>query len=427
VPPGGQTHAAPQALAEPCPRCGTPFPPQARFCGDCGQARPEAPKPPRPLPSDEGPTRIRISPVRLTVSLSEVTGVGATLGKTEGSGPAAPPVLQPTPPTPGALPPRATHPWAAHASQSVRFGLAYGPRSEWLECRDLVQEAEALGFDSYWTMDHPTSGMDCWTLLSALAISTRTIRLGVAVNCIFYRPPTLLARLAADVDRLSGGRLLLGLGIGNHQQEFAKLGLPFLPVRERQQVLIETLQIIEGLWGSVPFTYHGQHFQVKEANVRPGPVQQPHIPIMLAGGGERGTLRHVAQYADMANFGADKRVGEAITVADIVQKYAVLHQHCATLGRDYDGIVRSFVATPVLVAETRARLVAKLAAIPAHIRWGYASGTVVGLPEEIYTYYQRLMQAGVRYFLVGLFGQDLETVRLLAKEVVPQLTAGAAC
>jgi alkanesulfonate monooxygenase SsuD/methylene tetrahydromethanopterin reductase-like flavin-dependent oxidoreductase (luciferase family) len=139
-----------------------------------------------------------------------------------------------------------THPWVAQASETIRFGLAYGPRSDWRECRDLVQEAEDLGFDSYWTMDHPTSGMDCWTLLSTLAITTSTIRLGVAVSCVFYRPPMLLARLAADVDRLSRGRLILGLGIGNHEKEFTKLGIPFLPVRQRQQALEETLQIVEG-------------------------------------------------------------------------------------------------------------------------------------------------------------------------------------
>src|SRR5215469_15912984 len=100
-------------------------------------------------------------------------------------------------------PARKAHPWVAGGKETVRFGIAYGPRTEWLECRDLVQEAEALGFDSYWTMDHPTSGMDCWALLSALAVTTSTIRLGVAVSCVLYRHPMLLARLAADVDHLS--------------------------------------------------------------------------------------------------------------------------------------------------------------------------------------------------------------------------------
>jgi alkanesulfonate monooxygenase SsuD/methylene tetrahydromethanopterin reductase-like flavin-dependent oxidoreductase (luciferase family) len=317
-----------------------------------------------------------------------------------------------------------THPWVARGRETIRFGLAYGPRSDWLECRDLAQEAEALGFDSYWTMDHPTSGMDCWTLLSALAVTTSSIRLGVAVSCIFYRPPTLLARMAADVDRLSGGRLILGLGIGNHEKEFAKLGISLLSVHERQEALAETLYIVKGMWGDTPFTYTGKHFQVSEATVRPGPVQQPHVPLLIAGGGERVTLRQVAQFADVANFGPDKRAGSAFTPADIVRKYAVLAQHCTTLKRDYDSILRSYSASPVLVAETKARLKEKLGAIPSHIRQGYVTSTVAGTPDEIYSYYQALVNAGARYFLVGLFGNDLETVRLLARWIVPQLTTG---
>jgi alkanesulfonate monooxygenase SsuD/methylene tetrahydromethanopterin reductase-like flavin-dependent oxidoreductase (luciferase family) len=186
------------------------------------------------------------------------------------------------------------------------------------------------------------------------------------------------------------------------------------------------MQIIEGLWGSTPFTYTGKYFQVSEANVRPGPVQQPHVPVLLAGGGERVTLRQVAQFADIANFGPDKRVGSAFTPDDIVRKYMVLRQHCETLGRDYDSILRSYSATPVLLAETQARLAAKLEAIPAHIRQGYASSTVAGTPDEVCSYYQALVQAGVRYFIVGLFGHDLETVRLLARWVVPRLSLSPA-
>jgi len=316
---------------------------------------------------------------------------------------------------------REQHPWVVRGRETIRCGIAYGPRSDWLECRDLVQEAEALGFDSYWTMDHPTSGMDCWTLLSALAVTTSSIRLGVAVNCIFYRPPSQLARLSADVDRMSGGRLILGLGIGNHEKEFAKLGISYLPVHERQEALAETLQIIEGLWAETPFTYNGTYFQVSEANVRPGPVQLPHVPVLLAGGGERVTLRQVAQFADIANFGPDRRVGSAFTPADILRKYDVLAQYCAELGRDYDSILRSYSAAPVMVAETQTRLREKLEAIPAHIRRGYSTSTVTGTPDELCSYYQALIEAGVRYFIVGLFGNDLETVRLLARWVVPQL------
>jgi alkanesulfonate monooxygenase SsuD/methylene tetrahydromethanopterin reductase-like flavin-dependent oxidoreductase (luciferase family) len=190
-------------------------------------------------------------------------------------------------------------------------------------------------------------------------------------------------------------------------------------VRERQETLAETLHIVEGLWGDTPFTYSGKHFQVREANVRPGPMQQPYVPILLAGGGESVTLRNVAQFGDIANFGPDKRVVSAFTPADIMRKFDVLRQHCETLGRDYGSILRSYSAAPVLVAETQARLREKLDAIPVHIRQGYTSSTVTGTPDKICTYFQTLVNAGVRYFIVGLFGNDLETVRLLARWVVP--------
>ena len=195
--------------------------------------------------------------------------------------------------------------------------------------------------------------------------------------------------------------MILGLGIGNHEKEFAKLGIPFLPVSERQEALAEAMQIIEGLWGSTPFTYNGKYFQVREANVRPGPVQQPHVPVLLAGGGERVTLRQVAQFADIANFAADKRVGNAFTPSDIVRKYAVLRQHCETLGRTYDSILRSYSAVPVLLAETQARLAAKLEAIPAHIRQGYATSTVAGTPMKSARTTRRSCRLGYATSLLG--------------------------
>src|SRR3712207_6536925 len=110
------------------------------------------------------------------------------------------------------------HPWVGEGMSRIRFGIAWGaqdPSSTWTETRNFVQTVEGLGFDSYWVIDHPSapvSGADCWATLSVLAASTRTIRLGPLVICVYYRHPVVLARMAADVDRLSGGRLGLGLG-----------------------------------------------------------------------------------------------------------------------------------------------------------------------------------------------------------------------
>ena len=152
----------------------------------------------------------------------------------------------------------AIHPWVAAGDGGVRFGVAYGPRTDWPEVRDFVQLVEALGFDSYWVMDHPVSGFDAWSSLAALAAATTRLRLGPLVSCVYYRSPAMLARLAADVDRVSGGRLVLGLGGGNHAREFAQLGFSFPSVRERLQAVDETIRIVRGLWGEAPFTFVGE-------------------------------------------------------------------------------------------------------------------------------------------------------------------------
>jgi alkanesulfonate monooxygenase SsuD/methylene tetrahydromethanopterin reductase-like flavin-dependent oxidoreductase (luciferase family) len=197
----------------------------------------------------------------------------------------------------------------------------------------IAQLAEALGIDSYLLPDHPTIGYECWTALAAVAMATNRIRLGTLTSCIYYRNPVLLARAASDVDRISNGRLVLAIGIGDVESEFVAFGIPWRSVHERQQALEETVHILRGLWSEQPFTYQGAHFQVKEANGAPGPLQQPHVPLIIAGGGERVTLRQVAQHADASNFAASTLAGSAFTLEDVQRKYAVLRQHCAEIGR----------------------------------------------------------------------------------------------
>src|SRR5262249_1242910 len=157
---------------------------------------------------------------------------------------------------------------------------------------------------------------ECWTTLAMLAATTRKLRLIAFVSCVCYRSPVLLARIAADVDRASNGRLVLGLGIGDDPSEFAQLGIPFPSVRERQRMLEETLQIVKGLWQEEQFTYEGKYFRLQRAIGRPLPVQQPRIPILIGGGGERVTLRQVAQYADMSNFGPHIWTGSVFGLED---------------------------------------------------------------------------------------------------------------
>jgi alkanesulfonate monooxygenase SsuD/methylene tetrahydromethanopterin reductase-like flavin-dependent oxidoreductase (luciferase family) len=170
-----------------------------------------------------------------------------------------------------------THPWVAEGEQRVRFGVdGGGPRGDWSALLDWAQTVERLGFDSFWIGDHTTlSWRDCWTALTAVALRTRRVRIGPLVSCVYYRPPALLARMAADVDRLSGGRLVLGLGVGDIPTEFAQLGLPYLPLPRRQAALAETVEIVRGLWSGVPFSFEGTHFRVADATVQPGPSSSP--------------------------------------------------------------------------------------------------------------------------------------------------------
>jgi len=319
---------------------------------------------------------------------------------------------------------RATHPWVAEGQHSVRFAIVGAFLKDWPARLAFVQRAEELGYDAYWANDHPTRSMDCWTTLAALAMATRKIRLISLVSCIYYRSPALLARVAADVDLLSGGRLVLGLGIGDDTREFARLQLPFPPIRERQESLEETLQIVQGLWNAAPFSYDGRYFKVADAGVAPRPPQQPHVPILIGGGGERVTLRQVAQYADMSNFGAHEWSGGAYDVEDVRRKCEALRRHCAALGRPYASVLRSHYTPLLVLAGTRAALERKrgVTRIPDP---QLHTVPLFATPREAIAHYQALADAGMQYFLAQVSGDDDETVRLFADEVIPAIRPAA--
>jgi len=317
-----------------------------------------------------------------------------------------------------------THPWVAQGQQRIRFGIlqSFIPYRDWSQHRDWVQVVEGLGFDSYWVSDHTISYPDCWTTLSMLATSTKIIRLGSLVSCIYYRSPALLARVAADVDHLSNGRLVLGIGIGDWPDEFAQLGIPVPSIRERQQALEETVQIVRGLWREASFTYRGKYFAVDQASFRLGPIQQPHVPILIAGGGERVTLRQVVDYADVSNFGAHVMMGSAFGLDDVVRKFEVLRTHCVDVGRPYTSVLRSHLTLPLVLAETPEALQTKLDAVPKGWRTVLQSSTLAATPSEVIAHYQALVDAGVQYFRVGIIRHDLGTLQMLAQHVMPALT-----
>jgi alkanesulfonate monooxygenase SsuD/methylene tetrahydromethanopterin reductase-like flavin-dependent oxidoreductase (luciferase family) len=316
--------------------------------------------------------------------------------------------------------PRDTHPWVAEARNRVSFGaMILSPRDLSPTTVDFARRLEQLGFNSLFIADHPLGNGDCWTTLAAFAVATRTIRLGTLVCCVYYRPPELLARHAADVDRLSGGRLTLGLGIGDAPGEFEQMGLRYPPVPERQRALDDTIAIVRGLWGEQPFSHEGELATLRDANVRPGPVQQPRVPLLIAGGGEKVTLRQVARYADVSNFGEHETVGTAQTLDDVRRKFATLRRHCDEIGRDYDAILRTHITLPLVLARDQAAVDAKYQRIPERRRTGQASSLKALTPDQAVAYYRGLADAGMQHFVVGLLPDDVETADLLAEKVMP--------
>lgn len=326
-------------------------------------------------------------------------------------------------------------PWVAGRRERIGFGLQVFPNDTKTDPAGHLlaagRLAEELGFDAFFCGDHPAWGLDGWLHLAALAATTRRIRLGSLVNCVYYRHPVMLARLAADLDNLSHGRLILGLGIGWDANEFANLGLAFPPVAERQAALEETIIMVRGAWGEEPFTFHGRTFQSHGAHVTPPPRQQPGPPVLIAGGGEAVTLRQVAQYADACNlvgYGTGM-VSSASSPSDIERKLAVLCRHCQELGRPFDTILRTYGTGWLILGRDAARVQARLdhyfpQGLEARYSGPWRNFVFAGTPEEAAAHYRALVQAGIQYFIVEtLDAADEETMRLLAEEVIPRVVA----
>jgi alkanesulfonate monooxygenase SsuD/methylene tetrahydromethanopterin reductase-like flavin-dependent oxidoreductase (luciferase family) len=192
----------------------------------------------------------------------------------------------------------------------------------------------------------------------------------------------------------------------------------------RQETMEETLQIVQGLWRGGPFTFNGKHRQVKDAALRILPVQQPYVPILIAGGGERVTLRQVARYADMSNFAPHESAGSAFDVGDVERKLGRLKEFCAEIGRPYDSIVRSHYSPLLTLAVDEDKLAEKKrqARIPdAELH----TVPLFATPDQAISHYQALSDAGVQFFLCQVNGRDDETVHLLADVVIPAIKASS--
>ena len=263
-------------------------------------------------------------------------------------------------------------------------------------------EAEDSGFDTVLVMDHfyqlPMLGahtnemLECYTLLAGLAGRTSRVRLSSLVTGNTYRHPTLLAKIVTALDVVSKCRAQLGIGAGWFELEHESLGYEFGTFTDRFERLEEALQIIGPMLRGERPTLNGKWYAVRDAVNSPAPVGR--IPIMIGGGGEKKTLRMVAQYADESNI--------ICAVEDIPRKLAALDAHCERLGRDRSEITVSY-QTSVCIAPTREQAEAELDAAIAHIPElaGRRAGVIVGGPDEVAAAYSRLLETGVDGFTIN--------------------------
>jgi F420-dependent oxidoreductase-like protein len=286
---------------------------------------------------------------------------------------------------------------------------------------ELIEDSE---YDSIWVYDHfhthpvvtQESTFDAWTLMAALAAVTSRVRLGQMCTCALYRPPSLLAKMASNIDVISGGRLDVGIGAGWSKGEFEAYGYRFPPPGERLDMLEEAIQVLLAMWTQDEAKFVGEHYTVSGAINRPHPVQKPHPPLWVAGGGEQRTLRLVAQYGDYANF------SDGIEV--FRHKSQVLAGHCEAVGRPYEEIGRSAHLMSVIGRDDSDRqrkleiAAGRRSCAPEEFAEEQFAVTVAQAVDYLGEYIAEGCTDMILYFYDMGEGDSLE---LFASEVMPQL------
>ena len=295
-----------------------------------------------------------------------------------------------------------------------------GAENKWNKAVEIAVKAEELGFDSIWVYDHfhnvPAPAheavFECWTTMAAISQRTSRIRLGQMVGCNSYRNPGLLAKITSTIDVISGGRLDWGIGAGWYENEYRGYGFEFKKPSDRIGMLKETVEIVKSMWSNAETTYDGKYYKLERANCDPKPLQKPLPPVWIGGGGEKVTLRVVAEHADVSNFGS--------SVEEFVRKREILKAHCAAIGRDEDTI-RKTISSEVFIRETEKEILEA----GSKSLWGdsaesWRSKALVGTPEQVSEKIQRYLDAGCTGFIPWCPDYpSTETIELFAKHVMP--------
>jgi F420-dependent oxidoreductase-like protein len=323
--------------------------------------------------------------------------------------------------------------------QGWRLDLVDIPvEQHWAVMRDLALYAEAGAWDSLWVYDHfhtipmpsDEATHEAWSLMSAFAATTSHIKLGQMCTAMGYRNPVYLAKVAATADIISGGRVQMGIGGGWYQQEWEAYGYGFPSAGVRLGMLDEGVQIMRDAWrdGKVSLP-DGKHYQVDGAIVQPKPLQDGGLPMWIAGGGEKVTLKIAAKYAQYTNFTADPD--------GFAHKSQVLADHCREAGTEYDAIVRSANVHVVIgdsddevkqrVDRVRARMLTTGVdeqAIDGMLSVVTSPDSASGAPGQVVEKLMRLRDLGCEYVIVNFCeaAYDRTSIERFEREVIPALS-----
>jgi F420-dependent oxidoreductase-like protein len=292
------------------------------------------------------------------------------------------------------------------------------------DLRHRAERCEELGIRSLWLYDHLYSpgipklpSLEAWTLATALLACTRTLRVGHLVLCNQFRHPALLAKMAATLDVVSGGRLDLGIGSGSYEPEHVEAGLPWGTAAERTERLAETLEILTRAFAGDVVDFEGAHYTVRGLPTLPRPVQHPRPPIVVGGAGERRTLPLVARYADVWNV-------PTYALGELDRKVSVLRDHCERIGRD-PASIRLSVEAVLALAPDEASLPSVREVAERRFGdpgFGLHDGGLVGTAPAVVERLRALHELG--FDQVVLITHDRasdETLELLASDVLPHL------
>ena len=309
------------------------------------------------------------------------------------------------------------------------------PEDHWQIMRDLATYADDGPWDSLWVYDHfhtvpmpsDEATHEAWTLMAAYAATTSRIKIGQMCTAMSYRNPAYLAKVAATTDIISGGRVQMGIGGGWYEHEWRAYGYGFPSAGVRLARLDEGVQIMRDAWRDGRVSFNGQHYQVDGAIVAPKPLQHNGIPLWIAGGGEKVTLKIAAKYAQYTNFSAGPE--------EFAHKSEVLAGHCRDVGTDFGSIVRSANVNAILgnsAAEVTQRAnrvrdrvagVCGDAAADAMMAMNQAPGNATGTPEQVIETLSTLRDLGCDYVICYFpeAAYDRSGIELFAREVIPAL------